>query len=151
MKLLLRETVDKLGTIGDIVNVPDGYGRNFLLPKGIAVAVTTENLRRLEQRKQELLAAEARKRDDLQALAALLKDKSFTVQVKASEEGHLYGSVTVQTIADALAKDGFTAVEARHILLDHPVKDLGVYDIRLRLYPDVETTVKLWVVEGGTE
>src|SRR5438477_4719752 len=102
MRLLLRETVDQLGTIGDIVEVKDGYGRNYLLPKGIAVAVTPENIRRLDLKKGELLAIEAKKRDEMVKLAELIKSKSVTIQAKAAgDEGKLYGSVTTQSIADA--------------------------------------------------
>ncbi len=147
MKLLLRETVDQLGTIGDIVNVPDGYGRNFLLPKGIALAVTPENIRRLEAKKQVLVAAEAEKRHGAESLAEKVKAKSVTIQAKAAgDEGKLYGSVTTQAIADQFVKDGLP-IEARMILLDQPIKELGVFDVRLRLFPQVEVEAKVWVVD----
>src|SRR5438552_2501093 len=127
MKLLLRETVDQLGTIGDIVNVPDGYGRNYLLPRGIGLAVTPENIRRLDSKKQVLLDAEAQKRTDAEALAAKVKSKSVTIQAKAaSEDGKLYGSVTAQAIAERFVKEGLP-IEARMILLDQPIKELGVF------------------------
>lgn len=149
MKLLLRETVDKLGTIGEIVAVPDGYGRNFLLPQGIAVAVTPENIRRLDAKKQELLAAEATKRGDAEGLAGMVRARQVTIPAKAAgEEGKLYGSVTAQAIADQLRKDGLP-VEARMVLLDHPIKELGVFDVRVRLFPGVEAEAKVWVVEEG--
>jgi large subunit ribosomal protein L9 len=151
MKLLLRETVDQLGTIGDVVNVPDGFGRNYLLPKGIALAVTPENIRRLEVKKQDLLAAEAKKRAEAESLAERVKQKSVTIQAKAAgEEGKLYGSVTAQAIAEQFRKDGL-AVEARMILLDQPIKELGVFDVRIRLFPQVEVEAKVWVVEESAE
>jgi large subunit ribosomal protein L9 len=150
MKLLLRETVDQLGTIGDVVNVPDGFGRNFLLPRGIALPVTPENIRRLEAKKVVLLAVEAKKRDEAMALADRVKAKQVTITAKAAgEEGKLYGSVTTQAIAEQFAKDGLP-IEARMILLDQPIKELGVFDVRLRLFPQVEVEAKVWVVEEST-
>lgn len=151
MKLLLRETVDQLGTIGDVVNVTDGYGRNYLLPRGIALAVTPENIRRLEAKKQVLLAAEAKKRDEAVALSERVKSKQVTITAKAAgDEGHLYGSVTTQQIADQFVKDGLP-IEARMILLDQPIKELGVFDVRIRLFPSVEVEAKVWIVEESTE
>jgi large subunit ribosomal protein L9 len=155
MRVLLRESVEKLGTIGEIVDVRDGYGRNYLLPRGIAVPVTTENIRRLELRKQELLAEEARRKATAESLATALKDESVTIPMKAqkaeaggeAEEGKLYGSVTAQMIADAFVIKGY-AVEARMVLLDQPIKALGVYEVRLRLHPGTEATAKVWVVEA---
>ncbi len=150
MKLLLRETVDQLGTIGDIVNVPDGFGRNYLLPKGIALAVTPENIRRLEAKKQDLLAIEAAKRAEAEALAEKVKAKQVTVTAKAAgEEGKLYGSVTALAIAEQFVKDGLP-IEARMILLDQPIKELGVFDVRIRLFPNVEVEAKVWVVEESS-
>jgi large subunit ribosomal protein L9 len=145
MKVLLRETVEKLGTIGQIVNVPDGYGRNYLLPKGIALTVTPDNIRRLEAKKQELIAAEAAKRADAEGLAARVKAQTITVVAKAqSEEGKLYGSVTAIAIADAVKALGIP-VEPRMILLDQPIKELGAYDVRIRLFPMVEVEAKVMI------
>lgn len=147
MKLLLRETVDQLGTIGDIVNVPDGYGRNFLLPRGIALAVTPENIRRLDSKKQELLAAEDARRGEAVQLGEKVKAKQLTIMAKAaSDEGKLYGSVSGLTVAEAFVKEGLP-IEARMILLDHPIKELGVFDVRVRLFPGVEVEAKVWIVE----
>lgn len=158
MRLLLRERVEKLGHIGDIVDVSDGYGRNFLLPTGKAVPVTSENIDKIERRKQELLAEEARRREAAEGLGAKIKDESVTIPMKAMKaaegetlppdsEGKLYGSVTAQMIADAFVEKRF-GVEARMVLLDQPIKALGVYEVRLRLHPDVEVPTKVWVVEA---
>jgi len=147
MRLLLRETVDQLGTIGDIVEVPDGYGRNYLLPKGIAVAVTAENIRKLERTKTELLAAEAKRRGEMQRLAEIVAARSVVVQAKAAgEEGRLYGSVTAQAIAEAFQKEG-VPIEPKMVLLDQPIKELGVFNVRIRLYAGIEAEGKVWVVE----
>jgi large subunit ribosomal protein L9 len=147
MRLLLRETVDQLGTIGDIVEVPDGYGRNYLLPKGIAVAVTPENIRKLDSKKQELLAIEAKKREEMENLAQAAKARSVTIHAKAAgEEGKLYGSVTTQSIADAFRAEGL-AIEARMILLDQPIKELGEFDVRVRVYAGIEVEAKVRIVD----
>jgi len=147
MKVLLRETVEKLGTIGDIVAVPDGYGRNYLLPKGIALTVTPDNMRRLDAKKADLLAAEAQRRAEAEGLAGKLRSQTVVIQAKAmGEEGHLYGSVTALRIAENVSKLG-VPVEARMILLDHPIKELGAFNVRIRLFPQIEVEVKLHIVD----
>jgi large subunit ribosomal protein L9 len=149
MRLLLKETVDQLGTIGDIVEVSDGYGRNYLLPKGMAVAVTPENIRRLEAKKADLLKAEAEKRQSMQALADRVKAAQVLIHARAAgEEGKLYGSVNTQQIAEAYQKQGL-AVEPRMVLLDQPIKELGGFDVRIRVYAGIEVEAKVWVVEEG--
>jgi large subunit ribosomal protein L9 len=147
VRLLLRETVDQLGTIGDIVEVKDGYGRNYLLPKGIAVAVTPDNIRRLDLKKGELLAIEAKKREEMVRLADSVKAKTVTIQAKAAgDEGKLYGSVTAQSIADAFRASG-VAIEARMILLDQPIKELGEFVVRMRVYAGVECEAKVVIAD----
>jgi large subunit ribosomal protein L9 len=149
MRLLLRESVDNLGTIGDIVSVRDGFGRNYLVPKGIAVSVTPENLRMIEQRKQYLIEEEAKKRGEMQKIAAVLADKQFTIKARASgDEGKLYGSVGPVEVAGLLAEAGFV-VEPKMVLLDKPIKELGIFDVRIRLFSGVECTTKVWVVEDA--
>jgi len=151
VRLLLRESVENLGTIGDVVDVKSGYGRNYLLPAGIAMPVTPENLQHIEQRKLQLLENEAKKRGQLAKVAAVLAEKSFTIQARASgDEGRLYGSVGPAEIAQVLAADKFP-VEPKMVLLEQPIKELGIFDIRIRLFPGVETQTKIWVVEATGE
>lgn len=151
MRLLLRESVENLGTIGDVVQVADGYGRNYLVPKGIGVAVTTENLRLIDVRKQELIEEEAKRRGEAAKIGNVLATKQFTIYARAAgEEGKLYGSVGPADIADALVKEGFHA-EPKMVLLDKPIKELGIFEVRLRLFADVEATTKVWVVEDKNE
>ena len=147
MKLVLRETVDQLGTIGDIVNVKAGYARNFLIPQGKAVPVTTENLRQLESDKKRLLAEEAERKKTLTDHAEKIKEFSLTIPMSANEEGVLYGAVTAQIIADGFTQEGIP-VEARTVLLDKPIKELGVYAVTVRLHADIEVETKIWIVES---
>ncbi|MHC4391334.1 MAG: 50S ribosomal protein L9 [Planctomycetota bacterium] len=150
MKLLLRESIENLGTIGDTVTVADGFGRNFLIPQGKAMPVSTANLALIEKRKKQMLEDEAKRKADFGKIAAVLADKSFTIRARAAgDEGKLYGSVGAQSVADAIAADGFK-VEPRMVLLDAPIKELGIFEVRLRLFPGVETMTKVWVVEDTT-
>lgn len=150
MKLLLKEPVAKLGTIGDIVDVADGFGRNYLLPQGIAVPVTEGNIRLLERKKQELLEKERQRKEGFEALKTRLEAETVTIPMQAGGEGKLYGSVTPVIIADAFQKLGID-FEAKWLLLDEPLRELGVYDVRARLHPEVMATVKVWVVEARPE
>lgn len=147
MKLLLQRNVDKLGTIGDIVKVADGYGRNYLLPYGLAVELTKDNLNRFESVKRKLIALEQETKEKFQLLAKELEKASCTIIANSSEEGHLYGSVAARDIARQLSSDGLE-VDPKCILLDEPIKELGIYKVRIRLHPEVECEAKVWVVKG---
>lgn len=147
MKLLLQRNVDKLGKIGDIVNVADGYGRNYLLPQGLGVELTKDNVNRFESMKRRLLAIEQETRDKFMVLAKELEKASCTIIANSSEEGHLYGSVTAKDIAQQYASDGLH-VEPKCILLDAPIKELGIYKVQIRLHAEVACEAKVWVVKG---
>ncbi len=147
MKLVLRETVDRLGTIGDVVNVRPGFARNFLIPHGKAVPVTQENLRQLDSDKKRLLAEEADRKHTLTQHAEKIKEFSLTISMSANEEGVLYGAVTAQIIADGFTQEGIP-VEARTVLLEKPIKELGVYVVTVRLHADIEVETKIWIVES---
>ncbi len=149
MEVLLRQDVSKLGSVGDIVKVRPGYARNYLLPKGIAVAVTKGNLKQLQHEKRKLVALESRRKEKFEAVANKLGATSISIPVEASETGHLYGSVSAPMIAKALTDEGHT-IDVRQVLLDQPIKELGVYTVRLRLHTEVEAEVKLWVVEKSS-
>ena len=150
MRLLLRESVSTLGRIGDIVEVPDGFGRNYLLPQGLAVAVTPENIRKLDAEKRKLIALEEKKQENLRLLAERLNETSLTIPMAASEEGHLYGSVNAQVVTDHLSGEG-VEIETKMVILEKPIKELGVYNVPIHLYPEIEAEIKVWVVEGGEE
>lgn len=147
MRLLLQESVSGLGTIGDVVEVRPGYGRNYLIPEGIALAVTQDNLRQIAKRKEDMLKDEALRRGELEQIAKVLADRSVTIRARAAgDDGQLYGSVGAQAIADAFHGEGFP-VEAKMVLMEEPIRQLGVFDVRIRLYPGVDVTAKAWVVD----
>jgi len=147
MKLLLQRNVDKIGTIGDIVNVKDGYGRNYLLPYGLAVELSPDNLNRFESVKRKLIAQEQETKEKFQVLAKELEKASCTIIANSTEEGHLYGSVSGRDIAKQLSSEGLD-VDPKCILLEEPIKELGIYKVCIRLHPDVECKAKVWVVKG---
>jgi large subunit ribosomal protein L9 len=147
MKLLLQRNVDKLGRIGDIVEVRRGFGRNYLLPQGLAVELTPENINRFETMKRRLIALEQENKDKQIVLSREIEKASCTIIANSSEEGHLYGSVTPRDIASQLAADGFQ-VDQKCILLDQPIKELGIYMVKVRLHAEVECQMKVWVVKG---
>jgi large subunit ribosomal protein L9 len=145
IEVLLRRSVESLGRVGEVVRVKPGYARNFLFPRGLAVFPTSQNLRLVEKDKvveAELEAERAKQRADL---AARLSAVSLTFEMKASAEGHLFGSVGPRQVVDALAAKGFP-VEERHVAFE-PVKELGEYEATVKLGGDVESKVKVWVVE----
>ena len=147
MKLLLQRNIEKLGNIGDIVEVAPGYGRNYLLPKGLAVEVTADNLNRFEGMRRRLIALEQETKEKFEVLAKEIEKASCTVVTNASEEGHLYGSVTARDIAAQFAAEEIE-VEPKAIVLPEPIKELGIYMVNIRLHPEVECEAKVWVVKG---
>ncbi|MDE0740718.1 MAG: 50S ribosomal protein L9 [Planctomycetota bacterium] len=147
MKLLLQRNIEKLGNIGDIVEVAAGYGRNYLLPQGCAVEVTADNVNRFEGMRRRLIALEQETKEKFEVLAKEVEKTSCTVVTNASEEGHLYGSVNARDIAIQFAAEDIE-IEPKSILLTEPIKELGIYMVRIRLHPDVECEAKVWVVKG---
>jgi large subunit ribosomal protein L9 len=147
MKLLLQRNIEKLGNIGDIVHVPPGYGRNYLLPKGLAVEVTADNINRFEGMKRRLIAIEQETKEKFELLAKEIEGASCTVVTNASEEGHLYGSVTARDIAAQFVAEDIK-IEPKSIVLPEPIKELGIYMVNIRLHPEVECEAKVWVVKG---
>ncbi|HUW55919.1 MAG TPA: 50S ribosomal protein L9 [Planctomycetota bacterium] len=145
MQLLLKQDVRDLGKRGDVVEVSTGYGRNFLVPRGIAVAVNPENVRLLDVERRRFEAVEAERRASLKEVAQALAKTSVTIQARANEEGHLFGSVGAAEIAAALKEEGFDTASVV-VLLEKPIKELGVFDVEIRLDPDISSVVKVWVV-----
>jgi large subunit ribosomal protein L9 len=158
MKVLLRRNVPKLGQIGEVVTVRDGYARNYLLPQGLALAPSDANLKAIDAEKQAYLAELAQQRAELETQARLLTGKEVTIRARANEEGHLYGSVGPAQIAAAMGKEG-TLIDADHIVLDDPLRRLDKYDVVVRLAEGVQATIHVWIVpthdehegEGPTE
>jgi len=146
MEVILRQAVEKLGHTGDVVNVSNGYARNYLLPRGVAYVATEGNKRRIEQERQRLEAAEESRRAGARDLADKLEQVSLTFSARVGEEGKLFGSVTSADIAAQLAAQGL-AVEKRQIDLHEPIKALGVYRVPVRLHADVHPEIKVWVIK----
>lgn len=144
MEIILRERVEKLGTKGDIVRVSDGYARNFLFPKKLAVLATTTNIRQIEQEKAAAVRREALEKQEAEELARQLSKVSLTLTRKAGESDVLYGSVTSMDIAEALAAKGFT-LDRRKIELSEPIKSLGKVDVPIRLHREITAFVGLVV------
>jgi len=150
MEILLTHTVPHFGQPGDLVKVRPGFARNYLLPQGLATFATPHNLRIVEKHRQRLYQLEVARRADLQNLAAQIAQRSVTIEANANAEGHLYGSVNADQIAGALKADHFP-IEADNVKIEGPLKELGLYTIKLHLGQDVATEVKLWVVPTHTE
>ena len=145
MKIILRKEMEKLGGIGTVVEVKDGYARNYLIPKGLAYPATEGNMRALAEEKKQAEQRQIKERKSGEKLATELEKVSITLQMKVGEEDKLFGSVTGQMIADALKEKGFE-IDKRHIDLEEPIKSLGIYNVNIKLSQGVTGKVKLWVV-----
>lgn len=145
MQVILQEDVASLGKAGDVVKVRNGYGRNFLLPKGKAVVADPKNLKMLEHQKRVVAAKESKRKASAEDLATKLGSLSLTISREAGEAEKLFGSVTTKDIAEALRREGYT-IDRRDIHLDEPIKQLGIFDVPVKLHPEVTGTVKVWVV-----
>lgn len=150
MKLILQETVDNLGEPGDLVDVKNGYGRNYLLPQGLAVTATPANERRIDELKAKRAEREEAAKVAAQALAVSLTGVSVNVKRKVSEGDNLYGSVTAADVAAALQQEGFE-ITKEQIRLEQAIKTLGVFEVPVHLPYGVEAFVKLWVVKDESE
>ena len=144
MKIILRADVEKLGRLGDVVSVKNGYGRNYLIPQGLAMLATSGNQKAFELERKKLQARMDALRTEASGLAAKLEGLVLTIAMRVGENDKLYGSVTTAVIGDALAEQGIE-VNRRRILLDAPIRTLGEYNVRARLHADVTPvfTVKI--------
>jgi large subunit ribosomal protein L9 len=150
MKVLLRKNVSHLGTIGEVVEVKPGYARNYLIPQGLATQPTEANVKAVEAAKQQYLEELARIRTELEAKAKVVDGTEIEIQARANEEGHLYGSIGPAQIVAELAS-GNVFIEAEYVVLDHPVRQIGRFQIPLRFEEGIEASVTLWVIPiGGT-
>jgi len=145
MEVILREDVERLGTRGDMVKVAAGYARNFLLPKKLAVPATDSNRKIVEQERQSYLRKEAKQKGEAEELAKLVGAVTVTIARKAGESDQLFGSVTANDIADALALQHYT-VERRRIQLEEPIRTLGEHKVTVRLHKEVTAEVTVNVV-----
>lgn len=145
MKLLLSEDVKDLGLAGDVVSVANGYGRNFLLPRHLAVEVTPANLKRIESMKKLRAVKELERVKDLRVVAERIAALDVTIKERVSDSDVLYGSVHARQLVDSLAAEGI-AVEADMVKLEEPIKTIGVHRVKIRLHPEVDAELKVWVV-----
>ncbi|MDP2862568.1 MAG: 50S ribosomal protein L9 [Desulfobacterales bacterium] len=145
MKLILKETIESLGLVGSIVNVSDGYARNYLLPQKKAVLNTPQNLKMLEREKAKLDVQIAREKGLAEEIAGKLEGVVCKITAKVSEEDRLYGSISVRDIVDSLAAHGFT-VEKSMVLLAEPIKTLGTFTVPVRVYKGIKPNITVEVV-----
>jgi len=150
MQVILLERVSKLGQMGDVVDVKQGYARNFLLPKGKAMRASDDNIKSFESQKAQLEAQNLETKKEADALAAKLDGQTFIVIRSASDAGALYGSVTTRDAADAATENGFT-VDRKQIVLQRPIKDLGLHSLTVVLHPEVEAEIILNVARSAEE
>lgn len=143
--VLLTEDVGTLGKQGDIIRVRPGYARNFLLPQGLATIATEHNKRMVDRHKLKVAELQAQRVKELRSRADAVGKYSVTLEANANKEGHLYGSIVANDISKALKSAGYE-VGPDHIKLDGPLKELGMYTVRVELHAEVKTEVKVWVV-----
>ncbi len=145
VELLLIQSVEHLGKQGDVVEVRPGYALNYLVPEGLATIATEHHKRMVEKHRAKLEDIERQRQSDLRKYAAEIAKQSVTIEAKATEEGHLYGSVGAPEIIDALKKQNIT-LAAEQIKLEGVLKELGLYTVKIRLSSEVEGEIKVWVV-----
>lgn len=150
MDVVLLERVEKLGQMGDVVTVRDGYARNFLLPKGKALRSTKANLARFEAERAQLEARNLELKAEAEAVAAKVDGSTYVAIRSASDGGALYGSVNSRDIADLASEAGFS-ISRTQVVLDKPVKELGLHDVRVILHPEVSVTVTINVARSADE
>lgn len=151
MKVLLTQDVFNLGHAGDVKNVADGYGRNFLLPRGMAILATPSALKRAERLKSAAIEKRARNKADIDALSSVIGGSTFTFNVRAGEKGKLFGSITATQIADAITEKLGSEFDKRKVALREPIREVGTYTVPIRLSADASPTVTVIVQPEGVQ
>ena len=146
MKIILQRPVDNLGEPGDVVEVKDGYARNFLLPRGLAVVATRGAVRHAERARSGHEARQAREREEAEAVASRIAKTPVQIGARAGEEGRLFGSVTAQDVAEALARSLGQEVDRRRIHLEDPIRSVGTHEVQIHLHPEVNARLTVQVV-----
>lgn len=146
MKVILTQTIDRLGKVGDIVVVKDGYARNYLFPKKAAKEATPGNMKALESLKKKQVLEDANKLQAANALVERLARLSITISAKAGEEEKLFGTVTTDMISKALEAEGIS-IDKKEIILDEPIKKLGVYQVGVKVHPELKANLRVWIVK----
>jgi len=150
MKIILRQNYENLGNIGEIVEVKDGYARNFLIPRQIAYRATAGAMRAIETEKKRYEAHQNRLEAEARSLGERLESVSITIPMRVGEEDRLFGSVTSPMIADELARQGYE-VDRRNIQMDEPIRHLGMFDVPIKLHTNVTASLKVFVVNKDGE
>ncbi len=145
MKVILRKDITNLGNIGEIITVKDGYARNYLIPRGHAYYASPGAIKAIEQEKKLHLKRVAKEKSEAEVIASQIAEKQITIAMKVGEEGKLYGSVTSSMISEELALLGYS-IDKRNILIEEPIKSLGVFDVKVKIYQDVFAIIKVWVI-----
>jgi large subunit ribosomal protein L9 len=148
VEVILREDIDKLGRRGDVVNVSNGYGRNYLLPRGLAMAVTDANKSLIARERKAYDARMAKEKAECESLSETIASLRFVAPRKVGENDQLYGSVTASDVAEFLTSKGIE-IDKRKVQIDEPIKKLGDHEVRLKLHPEVTATLKLLVSKEG--
>ena len=146
MEVILNKDVDRIGKAGQIVKVKDGFARNFLLPNGLAVPVTSANIKKLEQGKQQKFLQMEKTKREAEELKGKLAHLSLTIPVLTHEEDRLYAGITSQDLAAALKEEGFS-IDKNSIALGEPIKSLGIYEVPVNLHPEISAKLKVWIVK----
>ena len=145
MKVILKQDVQDIGKAGQIVEVKGGYGRNYLVPRNLAIAATTANVRAINEIEKQNQIRERKQRNEAEKLKDTMEQLSLTIEVLVGEEDKIFGSVTSQNVAELLAKENII-MDKRNIHLDDPIKSLGVYTIPIKVEKDIVANVKVWVI-----
>ncbi len=146
MEVILKQDIDKIGKTGTVVKVKDGFARNFLIPNGLAIPLNPANLKKLEQEKQRKVAQIEKTKKECEKIKERITNLSLTIPALAQEEDRLYGGISAQEIASVLKEEGFD-IDKNCIILDEPIKSLGIYEIPIQLHPEVSAKIKVWIVK----
>lgn len=146
MKVILTKDHETLGDAGDIIKVKDGYARNFLIPRSLGLAATKANTKIYEESKKQKSAKKNREKEESEIIATEISKVSLTASVQVGEDEKVFGAITSQDISSLLSEKGFT-VDKRDIILEDPIKALGIYNVAIKVAKDVEAEVKLWVIK----
>ncbi|MFH0948589.1 MAG: 50S ribosomal protein L9 [Elusimicrobiota bacterium] len=146
MKVILKQEIKGLGKIGDIKSVKDGYARNFLMPKGLVLPANDENLKIIEKEKIKVAEIKIKELAEVTEFAKKLSSVSVTIPVESGEENKIFGSVSSSDISAALKIEGFD-IDKKSIILENPLKELGAFDVTVKVHPEVTAKIKVWVVK----
>ena len=146
MEVILSEDIEKIGKTGQVVKVRDGFARNFLIPQKKAYPATPTNLKKIEQEKMQKAVAQEKIKKEFEELAQKLSKVSCTITVEVNDLDKLYGSVTGSDIARAMELEGYK-IDKKLIMLDKPIEELGIYEVLVKLHPEVTAKVRLWVTK----